>query len=98
MSLITFHFGEQVFIPGKALKQAYSVLYNCFGNAARGKKMPPKWKVINDTMLSALLPLAVFATPMVFEYNALWPVAVLKKPLVLENSALLPIAEFSVAS
>ena len=52
MSLITFQFGEQVFGSGKAPKQAYSVLYNCFGNEARGKKMPPKWKVINDTVLN----------------------------------------------
>ncbi len=52
VSLITFHFGEQIFGSGKASKQAYSVLYNCFGNEARGKKMPSKWKVIDDTMLS----------------------------------------------
>ena len=52
VSLITFQFGEQVFGSGKAPKQAYSVLYNCFGNDARGKKMPPKWKVINDTTLT----------------------------------------------
>jgi hypothetical protein len=52
VSSITFHFGEQIFASGKAPKQAYSVLYNCFGNEARGKKMPPKWKVIDDTMLS----------------------------------------------
>jgi len=51
VSLITFQFWEQVFGSGKAPKQAYSVLYNCFGNEARGKKMPPNWKVINDTML-----------------------------------------------
>ena len=52
VSLITFHFGEQIFGSGKASKQAYSVLYNCFGNEVRGKKMPPKWKVIDDTMLN----------------------------------------------
>ncbi len=48
VSSITFHFGEQIFGSGKAPKQAYSVLYNCFGNEAQGKKMPPKWKVIDD--------------------------------------------------
>ena len=53
VSLITFQFGEQVFGSGKAPKQEYSVLYNYFGNEARDKKMPPKWKVINDTMLKA---------------------------------------------
>ena len=58
VSLITFHFGEQIFGSGKASKQAYSVLYNCFGNEARGKKMPPKWNVIDDTMLNT----AVFQT------------------------------------
>ena len=41
---------------GKALKQAYSVLYNCFGNIARLKKMPPKPKGIHDTMLKSKLP------------------------------------------
>ncbi len=56
VSLITFHFGEQILGSDKAPKQAYSVLYNCFGNDARGKKMPPKWKVIDDTMLNTTLP------------------------------------------
>jgi hypothetical protein len=34
--------GAQIFISDKASKQAYSELYNCFGNAEGDKKMPTK--------------------------------------------------------
>jgi hypothetical protein len=63
VSQITFHFGEQIFSPGKATKQAYSVLYNCFGNEAGAKKMPSKWKVICDTMLR-MAELALMVGPL----------------------------------
>ena len=48
VSYIIFHFGEQVFGPGKASKRAYSASCHCFGNQAGAKRMPVEWTVIGD--------------------------------------------------
>jgi hypothetical protein len=52
VSSITFHFGG-IFLPRASFpKQLYSTLYACFGALSEPKICSPKWKVINDTMLS----------------------------------------------
>jgi hypothetical protein len=52
VSSITFHFGG-IFLPRASFpKQLYSTLYACFGALPEPKICSPKWKVIDDTILS----------------------------------------------